>query len=137
MCGDVCDYICEFANPYLFEVGCEIEVHFTCKDGMGDIVNEYNYYEIMEIDRTSYPYTMLVEEMASGGVSLFYQSKFYDNDEEEAEAFGKPHLLIIDTDKNGDEFTTSFSHYNDGDDYEWDAGEGYNILKDKFEAKDM
>jgi hypothetical protein len=137
MCGDVVNIIDDFAKPYQFEVGSEIEVNFTWKDGERNIVNEYNYYEIIEIDRTKYPSRMLVEELASGGVSLFYQSNFYDDDEEEAEAFGKPHLLIIDTDKNCDEFTTGFRTYNDGDDYEWDIGEGYNILKDKFEAKDM
>jgi len=137
MCADVLGIVHDFAKPYLFEVADEIEVYFTWKDGEGNIVNEYNYYEIMEIDRTKYPSVMLVEELASGGVSLFNQSKFYDNEEEEEENWGKPQYLIIDTDKNGDEYTTSFSHYNDGNDYEWDIGEGYYILKNKFQAKDL
>jgi hypothetical protein len=137
MCDDVFKIVNDFAKPHLFEVGDEIEVYFTWKDSLGNIVNEYNYYEIMEIDRTTYPSKMLVEELASGGVSLFYQSQFYDNEEEEEEAWGKPQYLIINTDENGDEYTTSFSHYNDGNDYEWENGEGYYIEKKKFEAKQL
>ena len=139
MCDDVFGIVNDFAKPHLFEVGDEIEVYFTWKDGESprNIVNEYNYYEIISIDRTVSPSIMWVEEMASGGASLFYQSKFYDTAEEEEEDFEKPKFLIIDTDENGDEYTTSFSHYNDGNDYEWDNGEGFYIEKNKFEAKQL
>ena len=52
MCKDVVNIINDFAKPHLFEVGDEIEVHFTWKDGESprNIVNEYDYYEIKSID---------------------------------------------------------------------------------------
>ena len=136
MCADVLGIVNDFAKPHLFKVGDVIEVHFTWKDSESprNIVNEYNYYEILEIDRTKYPSVMLLEEC--GDVSLFYQSKFYDNEEEEEESWEKPQYFIIDTDKNGDEYT-SFSHYNDGNDYEWEIGEGYYMENSKIEAKDL
>ena len=73
MCKDVCEYMCEFAKPHLFEVGDEIDVNFTWKDDYAEEYgNECNSYQICGIDRNKYCSEVYIYEITNG-VSLIYE----------------------------------------------------------------
>ena len=121
MCKDVCEYMCEFAKPHLFEVGDEIDVNFTWKDDYAEEYgNECNSYQISGIYRNKYCSEVYIYEITNG-VSLIYE-----NDEDDSQ----PKRLFIEKDSYGDEYI-SFNEF------ERDEEISYELLNYMCEAKDI
>jgi len=95
MCKDVVNIIDDFAKPYLFEVGDEIEVNFTWTSLFGNVVNECNSYEIAEIYRNKYCSEVYIYEDKGDDISLIY-----DEDEDGEQ----PKRLFINKNSCGDEY---------------------------------
>ena len=105
MCKDVVNIIDDFAQPYLFNVGDEIEVNFTWTSLFGNVVNECNYYEIAEINRNKYSSEVYIYEEKGDDISLIY-----DEDED----CKQPKKLFIKKYSCGDEYI-SFAEFETDD----------------------